>query len=202
MTPDDVYALFIRDYLIMSYVASMGAIQLGASIGGLRGLFLLPGLAPTRLLGVLLVCGGIAWFFLAPLWNPGPWGSVAGGRVVIGAEGDAVPWGRALMHDLPQARNINDVNGGMSGNTQSLWFAVGAVSAILTTYTLGSIVNRRLRSTTAPPSIGMEALKDATFAAAIGRSLQYWRRMWRDELRSLGAPTWISGWRARRRERS
>lgn len=198
MTPDDVYGLFIRDYLVMSYVASMGAIQLGASIGGLRGLFLLPGLAPTRMLGVFLVCGGIASFFLAPLWTAGPWGSVAGGRIVIGAEGDPVPWGKAALHDLPQARNINDINGGMSGNTQSLWFAVGAVSAIVTTYAVGSVVNRRLKSPV-PPSLGMEALKDTTFSSAIGGSLRYWRRMWRDELRSLNAPAWLTFLSTRRK---
>jgi len=175
----------------MSYVASLGAIQLGVSFGGLRGLFLLPGRARTRALGVLLVCAGIASFFLAPLWNPGPWGSVAGGRVVIGAGGQPVPWGRAALYDLPQARNINDTNGGMSGNTQALWFAVGAISAIVTTCTLGSIVNRGLRSP-APPSVGMEALKHTTFLSALGPSIQCWRRTWRDEFRGLSALAWLT----------
>lgn len=181
MTPEDVRALVVRDYVVMAYLGSLGAYQIATSISGLAGLWFIRNRAATKTLGICLVIAGIGYFFLAPLWTAGPWGSIPGGRVVIGAGGHPVPWGKASYRDLPQARNINDVNGGLSGSSQALWFAAGAGAAIATTYALGSIVNFRSNSPTGGPSEGIEALKGAAFHRALGRSLRYWRGNWRSE---------------------
>jgi hypothetical protein len=101
-----------------------------------------------------------------------------------------VPWGKASYRDLPQARNINDVNGGLSGTSQALWFASAAGAAIATTYALGSIINFRRNAPVRAPGEGIESLKGAAVHRVLGRSIRYWRDNWRTEARSLksGAP--------------
>ena len=188
MTPEDVRALVVRDYAVMAYMGTLGVIQLATARSGLTGLWFIPDRTATRVLGICLVVAGIAYFFLAPLWTAGPWGSVPGGRIVIGAGGEPVPWGKASYRDLPQARNINDVDGGLSGSSQALWFAAGAGAAIMTTYVLGSIVNAGRSSPSGPsgaPSDGIEALKGAPAHRVLKRSLVYWRANWRAEARTL-----------------
>jgi hypothetical protein len=172
----------------MAYLATTGILQVATAHSGLAGLWLIPNRVATRALGFGLVAAGIAYFFLAPLWTAGPWGSVPGGRVVVGAEGDPVPWGKASYRDLPQARNINDVNGGLSGNSQALWYAFAAGAAIVTTYTVATLVNgRRGLPSRTDPNVreGVEALKTTAVHRAVGPSLAYWRAGWRHEARSL-----------------
>lgn len=185
MTLEEVRALVVRDYLVMAYLGALGVIQIAAARSGLAGLWFIPSRKATRTLGAFMIAAGIAFFFLAPLWTAGPWGSVPGGRIVIGAEGEPVPWGKASYRDLPQARNINDINGGLSGSSQALWFAAGAGAAIATTYALGSIVNARRASPVGAPSEGIEALKGAAAHRALGRSLRHWRAHWPAEVRAL-----------------
>ncbi|MBI2965145.1 MAG: hypothetical protein HYY34_02945 [Chloroflexi bacterium] len=185
MTPEDIRAIVVRDYLVMAYLGTLGAIQIATAISGLSGLWFIPNRTATRLLGACMVGAGIAFFFLAPLWTAGPWGSVPGGRIVIGAEGEPVPWGKASYRDLPQARNINDVNGGLSGTSQALWFASAAGAAIATTYALGSIINFRRNAPVGVPGEGIESLKGAAVHRVLGRSIRYWRDSWRTEARSL-----------------
>jgi hypothetical protein len=195
VTPDDVRALVVRDYFAMAYLGTLGVLQIAAARSGLSGFWFIPNQAATRALGFALVVAGIAFFSLAPLWTAGPWGSVPGGRVVVGAEGDPVPWGKASYRDLPQARNINDVNGGLSGNSQALWYAAAAGTAIVTTYVAGSLVNVRRSTPAAPVRDGVEALKTSAAHRALAGSLAYWRANWRNELRTLIAESR----RARRR---
>ncbi len=55
---------FVADYLIFVFWASAGAIQVGASIGRFDGLLLLKHTLAAHALGLALVGGAIAWFFL------------------------------------------------------------------------------------------------------------------------------------------
>ena len=184
MTPDDVASALSHDYLIAAYVVCLGAIQIGASVGGLRGLFLLPGARAARTLGVLLVVGGFAYFFLAPLWSDGPWGRETAAGGVSGAEGLNVEWNSSSWADLPRARNINDVDGGLSGSTQALWFPAGAAGAFASTLLLASIVNWRLAGRSSAPLDGIGALGSASWWRALRPSLRAWRTVWRAELRA------------------
>jgi hypothetical protein len=185
VTPEDVRSLVVRDYFVMAYLGTLGVLQIATARSGLSGFWFIPNRAATRALGLVLTLAGIAFFFLAPVWTAGPWGSVPGGRVVVGAEGDPVPWGKASYRDLPQARNINDVNGGLSGNSQALWYAAAAGAAIVTTYTVAAVVNARRAPPESPVRDGVEALKTAAVHRAFVRSLAYWRVSWRRETRLL-----------------
>ena len=94
MTPHDIGNLFLRDYLIAMYVATLGVVQIGASYGGLRGMLFLPSSRAARWLGAFLMVVAFAYFFTVPLWAAGPWGpdatdATAGGVSpgVIGRDG-------------------------------------------------------------------------------------------------------------------
>lgn len=184
MTPDDVASAFSRDYLVMAYVASLGAIQIGATVGGLRGLFLIPEARAARALGVLLLVSAFAYFFLAPLWSDGPWGRETAAGGVSGAEGLNVEWSSSSWADLPRARNINDIDGGLSGTTQGLWFPTGAAAALVSTLVLASIVNRRLAGRPAAPLDGIGTLGSASWWRALRPSLRAWLAVWQRELRA------------------
>ncbi len=205
MTPNDVADAFSRDYLIAAYVASLGAIQIGATVGGLRGLYLLPGARAARTLGVLLLVGGLAYFLLAPLWSDGPWGAETASGGVSGAEGLSVEWNSSSWADLPRARNINDLDGGLSGSAQALWFPAGAAGAFASTLLLASIVNWRLMGSRAAPLDGIGALGSASWWRALRPSLRAWRTVWRAELRAqfdddrewAWLRRFVNGWRAK-----
>lgn len=55
---------FVADYLIFVFWASAGAIQVGASIGRFDGLLFLKHTLAAQALGLALIGGAIAWFFL------------------------------------------------------------------------------------------------------------------------------------------
>jgi hypothetical protein len=55
---------FVADYLIFVVWASVGTIQVGASNGRFDGLLFLKHALAARALGLALVAGAIAWFFL------------------------------------------------------------------------------------------------------------------------------------------
>lgn len=55
---------FVADYLIFVFWASIGAIQVGASIGRFDGLLFLKHMLAARALGIALIIGAILWFFL------------------------------------------------------------------------------------------------------------------------------------------
>ncbi len=54
---------FATDYYILVAVAATGALQIAASLGGLRGLLILKQPVPARLLGLFLIVGAFVWFF-------------------------------------------------------------------------------------------------------------------------------------------
>jgi len=133
-----VQALFARHYFYFAALATLGALQIAVSIGGYTGMWLLPGKMMTRLLGVVLIVTGATLFFLLPLWVEGPW---AAGSV----EADSATrlWGKADWGDLGAARNVNDVDGGLSGTGQATWFPLSALIAVVVSLGAGAL-NRKL----------------------------------------------------------
>ena len=77
-------------------------------------------------------------FFLLPLWVDGPW---AAGSVE--ADSSTRLWGKADWGDLGAARNVNDVDGGLSGTGQATWFPLSAVIAVIVSIAAGTL-NRKL----------------------------------------------------------
>ena len=55
---------FVADYLLFVFWASIGAIQIGVSIGRFDGLLFVRHVLAARALGVALIVGAILWFFL------------------------------------------------------------------------------------------------------------------------------------------
>ncbi len=209
MTPHDIGNLFLRDYLIAMYVATLGVVQIGASYGGLRGMLFLPSPRAARRLGACMVAVAFVYFFTVPLWAEGPWGpevtQAAAG--VIGRDGLSVEWGTAAWGDLGGARNLNDVDGGFSGGSQGIWFPLAAGLALISTFLISSVINRRLREIDYSNSIfrGVELLKSASWAAAVRPSLAAARADWRRIVRGEfdGEHEWggirmiVNRWRSR-----
>ena len=54
---------FAVDYFIMVFVASLGVMQMAASIGGLRGLLIIKNPLIARPLGIVIAIAAIVWFF-------------------------------------------------------------------------------------------------------------------------------------------
>jgi len=51
------------DYFIFVFISAIGAIQVGASYGKLRGIYLFRNIIITRIVGFLSVIVGIVWFY-------------------------------------------------------------------------------------------------------------------------------------------
>ena len=177
MNVQEVESLFAWHYALTAFGASLGAIQIAVASSGLRGLWFVADRRAVYALGVLLVLGAFAWFFLAPLWVDGPWKA---GTVVPGSP--LREWGRAAPGDLPSAYNLSDAYGGLTGPGQGLWFPVGATVAIALTLALGSLANLRMRGLPERESEGIQALGGSTYPGAVLRSLGFWRRGWSAEL--------------------
>lgn len=182
MTPDpaDVQALFARHYFYFAALATLGVLQIAVSIGGYRGMWLVPGRLSTRWLGVLLIAAGVALFFLLPLWVEGPW---AAGSVE--ADSSTRLWGKADWGDLGAARNVNDVDGGLSGTGQATWFPLSALIAVIVSLAAGTLNRKlfteRMRDDPAeegPTDLdGIDRLKQQSYFAALKPS---WARFKRD----------------------
>ena len=56
---------FLADYLIFVFWATVGAIQVGASVGRYDGLLLVRHPLAARTLGIALTVGAVLWFFLS-----------------------------------------------------------------------------------------------------------------------------------------
>ncbi|MCH7735284.1 MAG: hypothetical protein IH868_11675 [Chloroflexi bacterium] len=214
MTPHDIGNLFLRDYLIAMYVATLGVVQIGASYGGLRGMLFLPSPRAARWFGAVLMVVAFAYFFTVPLWAAGPWGpeatdAAAGGVSpgVIGRDGLTVVWDTAGWSGLGGAHNLNDVDGGLSGGSQGIWFPLAAGLALISTFLISSVVNRGLREIDYSRNIfwGVELLKNASWAAAVRPSLAAARADWRQIVRGEfdGDHEWggirmiVNRWRSR-----
>ena len=115
--------MFSWQYLLMAFLACLGIVQMAAARSGRRRLWLLSRRRSTILLGVMLLVGGIAFFYLIPLWMAGPWGPP---DPVTGV----ATWGTAPLGSLTGARNINDTAGGLSGHWQALWVLLAWIGAV------------------------------------------------------------------------
>ncbi len=189
MTPQDIGDIFLRDYLIAMYFATLGVVQIGASYGGITHMLFLPSERSSRALGMLLILGAALFFFTVPLWQGGPWGAVVADGV-IGREGLTVAWDTSSWSDLTSARNINDVDGGFSGGSQGIWFPLAAGLALISTYLISSVVHRSSSRTAADvnDNSGIEHLKTNTWAEVVRLSFANWRRSWRGEVGDEFAP--------------
>ncbi len=136
MTRLGVLALFSGHYLLLAFLAGLGVIQMGAARSGRRRLWILSHRRVTHLLGVALLLGGIALFYLLPLITTGPWGPPD-------ATTGEPTFARATWETLPSARNINDTQGGLAGHWQALWFSVGWILAAFAARAVGGRRERR-----------------------------------------------------------
>lgn len=123
-----VLGLFTWQYLLMTFMAGLGVIQLAVARSGRRHLWLFDSRGLVKIAGILLVAGGIALYFLEPLWTAGPWGPPAG---------HGLAWGHATWETLAPARDVNDTRGGLAGYYQAIWFSVGYAMAAATAVLLG-----------------------------------------------------------------
>ena len=104
-------AVMVRDYFILAFIVSLGALQIVTSISGIRGLWVLPRGDITRVLGIVLIAIGLGYYIFSPLWLEGPWSA---GSVIDGTSEGRV-WGTATLDEISGARNLNDIHGGMAG---------------------------------------------------------------------------------------
>ena len=80
-------------------------------------------------------------------------------------------------------RNLNDYQGGLDANTQALFFFFGAFTGVIVTFAVASVVNIRMMGPDAEPGAGLDAVKDTSYATALARSLSYWRKNWRTQMK-------------------
>ena len=80
-------------------------------------------------------------------------------------------------------RNLNDYQGGLDANTQALFFFFGAFTGVIVTFAVASVVNIRMTGPDAEPGAGLDAVKDTSYATALVRSLSYWRKNWRTQMK-------------------
>ena len=132
-------ALMVRDYLVLAFLVSLGALQISVSISGIRGLWVLPHRNLTRAFGILLIILGLGYYLLSPLWIEGPW---AAGSVFDGTSENRI-WGTASIDEISGARNLNDIHGGMAGTAYAVFFVLSALLATASSAIFGTI-NLRL----------------------------------------------------------
>ena len=171
-----------RHYLLLVFLLSLGALQVGASLGGLRGLWLIPTKRWNIGLAVALGIAGIALFVLLPMWTSGPWAS---GTVVDGTSEGRL-WGRTGFEELSRARNLNDIHGGLNGGDYGSWFPLTALGAVGFSVIVGAINIRRndkknLQSNSGPGGEGFDALRHTDWFTAARESWRALRRnVWTD----------------------
>ena len=101
----------------------------------------------------------------------------------------ARPFGIALavapiiLFFATEERNLNDFNGGLDANTQALFFFLGVLAGGAVTFIGSSLINIRMDDDASPGS-GFDALRDTNYLRALARSLRYWTRNWRQQMRS------------------
>lgn len=158
-----------RQYLVMAFLVVLGALQIAVSIPGIRGMMILPGRVPTRILGGVLIVLGVVVFYLMPLWIDGPW---AAGSVV--SDSTQREWGRAAWSDLGAARNVNDVDGGMSGTDHARWFPIAMALAMIASLAGGTVMLRLFppsRSSNAEEwQTGLKGLSSRPFLSSLKTS--------------------------------
>ena len=175
-------ALMVRDYLVLAFLVSLGALQISVSVSGIRGLWLTPNRTITRSIGVFLIALGIGLYIFSPLWIEGPW---AAGSVMDGTSENRV-WGTATLDEVSAARNINDIHGGMAGTAYAVLFVISAISATIFAAAIGT-ANTRL---SASPSRndgddidGLDALKYSDPLTTLKSSLRNFRQTASSDIR-------------------
>ena len=135
-------AMMVRDYLILAFLVSLGALQIAVTISGIRGLWLIPNRTLTRSLGIVLIAIGFAYYIFSPIWIEGPW---AAGSVVDGTSENR-QLGTAALSEVSGARNLNDIHGGMAGTAYAVYFVLSAVLATIFAAIIGTINLRKFPS--------------------------------------------------------
>jgi hypothetical protein len=187
--------MFASHYFLFAFLASLGTLQIAVANSGIRGLWLTPHRQVTRWLGVTLILTGIVLFFVQPMWIEGPW---AAGSV----EADSVTReiGTASWDELPSARNVNDIHGGLDGTKQAIWFPLAAILAFIVSAIAGSVSLKILKagenslvagSRSTPnneETDGLAGLVDRSYFANLPISFNSFRadigKVWRSGIRS------------------
>ena len=176
-----VRELFAGHYLLFAFLASLGTIQITTANSGIRGLWLVPHGGVTRLLGIALILAGAIIFFTQPLWVEGPW---AAGSVE--ADSTTREWGTSTWGELPGARNVNDIHGGLDGIKQTIWFSLATLTAFAVSAIGGAISLKILAASGAEASDdggfdtneddGLEGLKHRSYFSNLAVSYGNFRR--------------------------
>ncbi len=189
----NAFDAMFRDYLVFASLVSTGVLQMGASIGGARGLWIVPHQKATRVLATMLIAAGILYFIFGPLWIEGPWeaGSVHNNT----SEGRE--WGRASLAKISDARALNDIHGGLDGNDQALIYVISMALAFIVSAVAGSIqmrINKRhhVYSSATKNVEGLDALAHTDYLEALALSTVRMKRRLRSDIRSmmLSSPSW------------
>ncbi len=181
--PDLAHDLMARHYVLLAFGVSVGALQVAASVSGLRGLWFVGSVAATRLLGAGTIVASTALFLLAPVWVDGPWAAGS-----VDADSATRTWGRASWQELAGAYNINDIHGGLSGTAQATYFPMAIAAALLVTLLVGgarSWVSRRQTlqrpGAATAPGDGLDGLATGAYPGALTRSWRVFRAQWRQD---------------------
>ena len=134
VNPIDVRNLFESHYFLFAFLSSLGTLQIAVTSSGIRGLWLTPYRRVTRWLGFVCIITGVLVFFGQPLFIDGPW---AAGSVQ--ADSTMREWGTASWDELAGARNVNDIDGGLDGVVQAIWFSLAAISAFAVSVVFGAL---------------------------------------------------------------
>ena len=78
-------------------------------------------------------------------------------------------------------RNINDYEGGLDANIQSLLFFLGTVAGFGLTVVISSLLNIRMTRGDAQPEEGLDALRHTNFVTVVRLNIGYWGRNWRTQ---------------------
>ncbi len=189
--------LMVRDYLVLAFLVSLGALQIAVSISGIRGLWLTPNRVVTQSVGVLLIAVGIGFYIFSPLWVDGPW---AAGSVVDGTSADRL-WGTAALEEISAARNVNDVHGGMAGTAYAVFFVLAAVMATIFAAVVGALNVRILNPSSSRRGLGggrnetpggLDTLKQTDAISTLSESLRVLHRTGRADVNEymLAAHRW------------
>lgn len=160
----DARQVLTFDYRVMTFLLSLGLIQIAAARASLTGLWLVTRPETVRRVGWALFVAGLVFYFLAPLWQAGPW-SVASDPTAPQA------WHTASPVDLTAAHNISDTSGGLSGNTQATLLITSAAVAILISASMGAwTLSRRGGIRPDGDAVGTEALEKGNLLDAVRSS--------------------------------
>ena len=181
---------FAIDYYIAVSVAAVGAIQIGASFGQLRGLLLFRARLVALLLGLTLAVAAAVWFFTSTSRNINDFegGLDANEQAVILLLGTLSGLAFSLLaSSLVNARmRAADLapGEGLDANEQAVILLLGTLSGLAFSLLASSLVNARMRAADLAPGEGLDALRHSSYARATIGSLRYWSREWRTQIKS------------------